>query len=207
MSKCNIVADTLKSIAKDSPFTKYVIVDSCHGVSGFGDGRMEEQRISTMNSIHIRLLQMVKLFEDMEAYGFRSDEERKVLLAFKPAFLDASKKVCKLEREYHQRNALKHDFTCKSMSPFQRDICKLLLSIKLPANAFFEYVIDPDSRPPRTLDFAIPNKRIGIAIGDKDKCHDAMAASYGWTILRFSDQEFANDPEWVRKTIRKAVAK
>jgi hypothetical protein len=193
-----------QSMPKDSPFTKYITMVRD---SGLADDNMENKRVSTMNCIHIRLLQMVKFFEDMEAYGFRSEEERKVLLAFKPALLDASKKVDRLEREYHQRNALKRAFTCKNMSAFQNDVCELLLSIKLPANAFFEYVTDPDSKPPRTLDFAIPDKRIGIAIGDKDKSYDALAVSYGWTILRFSEQEFVNDPDWVRKTIRQAVVR
>lgn len=211
MSKCNIVADTLKSIAKDSPFTKHVIMKR---PSGLGDALMEEHRVSTMNCIHIRLLQMVKLFEDMEAYGFRSDEERNVLLAFKPALLDASKKVCKIEREYHQRNALKRAHDNKPMTHSQKAVCEMLLSERLPCNAFFEYVMDPE--PSRWIvDFALPDKKIAIIIKELhpeitaqvDSKRNWMLMTYGWTVLNFSRSDIMNDPEMVRKTIRKAVTK
>jgi len=178
---------------------------------GKGDSMTDTYRECTMSSIQHHLAAVVHFLKDLERRGWRNEEERKALTAMTPSLVDMYKKVDKMERTYHQAHALKHAHDNKPMTNAERFVCEVLLAEKLPANAFFEYVIDPDSRPPQVLTFAIPDKRIGIGIweiptdrAEQKKC-DEMSARYGWTTLRFSNSEILNEPEAVRRTIRKVI--
>lgn len=175
--------------------------------SGQADFLTDAYRNDAMFAFQHRLEQAVKLIDDLNKRGYRNERERTSLAALKPSLVDAHNKAVRLNRNFNQAESLKRSRNNENMTACQKTVCDILLSERLPANAFYRYVVSHEPR--QTMDFSVPDKRIAIFCDRKgnheEKIRDHMAALHGWTTIRFSEYEITERSDEVRHTIRKVM--
>jgi len=201
-------------------------------LSGFADENMADEnmaalRCNVMYDLMAGLTRSKLALDRLSRAGYRSEKERKALEAMRPLINKVHGEVAKLHGEHNRSRQLKKAYDVGGMNVIQQLVCEVLLSEELPCNAYFKYVMDPDEkrsgkrgqngcRPPgfcvpKTVDFALPDRRIAIFADPKpwsrkgESQEDKFLALCGWTVFRFSNIDLANstDPRAeVRRVIR-----